>query len=147
MKTVKDILIKTTGIIFLFSLLTACDKQSGQEVSKSKTELISSGNWYFTAYTETQNGTTTDVLTNMLTCHKDNYYVFRADGSGEFNYGVQKCTNDPQSLPYTWTFIDNETKVKLDNGNIYIINILTQDKLELLFGTPGGNYNTLTFSH
>jgi hypothetical protein len=147
MKTVKDVLIKITGIIFLFSLLTACDKQPEQEVSKSKAELISSGNWYFTAYTETHNGTTTDVLAGMLTCHKDNYYVFRADGSGEFNYGVQKCANDPQSLPYTWTFIDNETKVKLDNGNIYIINLLTQDKLELVFGTPGANYNTLTFSH
>jgi len=123
-----------------------CNKQDEAAV-KTKTELISSGNWYFTAYTQTQNGLTTDIFAGMLSCHKDNYYVFRADGSGEFNYGVQKCSGDPQSLPYTWTFIDNETKIKLDNGNIYIINELSANKLEVLFGTPGANYNTLTFSH
>jgi hypothetical protein len=129
-----------------FSLLTAEMCNKGDAVaSKSKRELISSGNWYFTAYTETQNGTTTDVLTSMLTCHKDNYYVFRSDGSGEFNYGVQKCSGDPQSLPYTWTFIDNETKVELDNGNVYIINELTENKLELVL--PGTINHTLTFSH
>jgi len=145
MKTVKDVIIKITGIVFLFSVLTACDKQENEKASKSKTELISSGNWYFTAYTETQNGTTTDVFTSMLTCHKDNYYVFRADGSGEFNYGVQKCNGDPQSIPYIWVFTDNEAKVKLDNGNTYIINELTEDKLELVL--PGTISHTLTFSH
>lgn len=132
-----------------------CNKdREDVEVQKTKTELISNGNWHFTAYTAEPaidydgDGTKEiDLLSAMQLCHKDNFYVFNAADTGEFNYGIQKCGNEPQSIPYKWTFIENETKIKLDNGNIYFINILTENKFEMVLGTPGSNSRTITFSH
>lgn len=92
-----------------------CSKDD-EDKAPTKTELISPGNWYFTAYKRYTNGVEEDILTGMQTCEKDNFYVFRSDGSGEFNYGTQKCGSEPQNIPYTWVFMDNETKIKLTSN-------------------------------
>lgn len=142
-------------LIILFVALVCvrgmCTKNE-ETAGKSRTDLISSGNWYFSAYTADPaidydgDGTKeTDLLSVMPQCHKDNYYLFRADGTGEFNYGVQKCANDPQSIPYKWSFIENESKIKLDNGSIYQITILNENQLQMVL--PGTIKHTLTFSH
>lgn len=143
--------MKSTLLKFAFLFIAAscicgmCNKDSEDEVP-TKTYLISAGNWYFTAYTAIDydgNGTKeTDLLSAMEPCQRDNFYVFRADGTGEFNYGIQKCGTEPQSLPYKWSFIENETKIKLDNGNTYLIIVLNENKLEMVLGSQ-----RLTFSH
>lgn len=155
MKALRSKFTQAVFLILLFTLLTSamCNKED-EPAPKTKTTLLASGNWYFTAYTADPaidydgNGTLeTDLLAVMQACQKDNYYAFRSDGSGEFNYGSQKCGNEPQSLPYTWSFIENETKLKLDNGNVYTVAELTDSKLQLVLGKAGVNSRVLSFSH
>lgn len=104
----KSALLKFAFLFIATSCICGmCNKDKKDEMApKTKTELLSADNWYFTAYTAEPaidydgDGTKeTDLLSAMEPCQKDNFYVFRADGTGEFNYGIQKCGTEPQSLP------------------------------------------------
>ena len=84
---------------------SACQKDEAP-APKSKTELITQGNWKFAAAVVG----TTDVSSQFPACQKDNIMTFAAAGTGTVDEGPTKCNaGDPQTNPFTWSFQSNET--------------------------------------
>jgi hypothetical protein len=95
---------------FSVFILTSCKKDD----AKSKTDLLTSGNWKFSAnFSKTNNGAWIDYTSAYLPCESDNYVAFRTNGSYESNEGASKCNaSDPQVIESgSWKFINNESKI------------------------------------
>jgi hypothetical protein len=87
-------------------LFTACKKDSDNNKSKTKTDLLIQSSWKFDNVTV--NGS--DVSSVVQGCQKDNTLTFAAGGTGTLDEGATKCSsNDPQTSPFTWNFASNET--------------------------------------
>jgi len=70
-------------------------------------------------------------------CEKDDYYTFKSNGILEVNAGSTKCDpQDPQIIPATWEFADNEKSIVID-GEKGTINELTSSNLRFTFAQPG----------
>jgi len=94
----------------LFSLLifTSCSKNDPAPALKTKTELLTSSSWKFSA--ATVGGT--DVSGFLQACQKDNILTFTPAGTGTLDEGPTKCNgSDPQTNPFTWNFLTNETQL------------------------------------
>ena len=49
---------------------------------------------------------------------------------GEYNEGATKCdASDSQTWPFTWTFVENETKLIFDGFDVYTLTELTSTTL------------------
>ena len=117
----------------IFSIvLPACDEDPPDPPAKTKTELISASSWKFDNAKVGGN----DVSAFLKVCEKDNILVFNANGSGTIDEGATKCNaGDPQSRPFTWAFLTNETLIQINTalfaggtGNITLIT-LTETQL------------------
>lgn len=113
----------TTGAALLLTAFIALTTvQCKKEDKKTKTELLTSGQWRITAHTANpgfdwdNDGTvSTDIYSQYDACEKDDYYVFKSDGTFEYNEGPTKC--DPgfdQSDTGKWAFTDNESRILFD---------------------------------
>lgn len=133
--------ITTSFTAFLFAMIlisanVGCKKDKDEE--KSKTELLTSGQWKISAMTLTPGSDwdmdgdiDTDLYSLLDACDKDDYLVFSTNGSVEYNEGATKCDqDDPQSESDSWSFTDNETKINLD-GDIYTIDELTSSRFRI----------------
>lgn len=131
----------------------SCSKDNTTR-QKTKTELIVSGSWRLTA--AVMNGA--DAMPLIEDCKKDNLISFMANGNGSIADGASKCnTSDPDSTPFTWTFENNETLLRLStilitNGSSDLtIDKLTETELILTgaYTPPVGPTRsiTLTFKH
>ena len=116
-------------------LLFSCKKDNK---SKTRTELLTNGSWHVTAYTVDPaidfdgDGTEeTNVYAVMDECITDDRTTFFANGTGELDEGATKCsTNDPQTVPLTWTFDQAEEKLQVQ-GIEYLIESITENQLVL----------------
>ena len=116
-------------------LLFSCKKDNK---SKTRTELLTNGSWHVTAYTVDPaidfdgDGTEeTNVYAVMDECITDDRTTFFANGTGELDEGATKCsTNDPQTVPLTWTFDQAEEKLQV-KGIEYLIESITENQLVL----------------
>jgi hypothetical protein len=98
------------AILVTFSLLvfTGCSKDDPAPPAKTKTELVSTSTWKFSA--ATVGGT--DVSGFLQACQKDNIITFAAAGTGTLDEGPLKCNgSDPQTSPFTWNFLSSETQL------------------------------------
>ena len=128
--------MKTLLSIFCVILfLSSCKKDNK---SKTRTELLTNGSWHVTAYTVDPaidfdgDGTEeTNVYAVMDECITDDRTTFFANGTGELDEGATKCsTNDPQTVPLTWTFDQAEEKLQVQ-GIEYLIESITENQLVL----------------
>ena len=154
--TIKPIKIKqkTRLIIFLVVLISAtiksCKKSEDDNKPKTKTELLTSGNWMYTscivspAYDYYGDGNpVTDIYSIMKSCEKDDFETFKANGIWEYNQGATKCDqSDPQILiSEPWSFIANETKVLVGTTQCTILELTsTTLKLQYEFEDSGVTY-------
>src|ERR1700755_2576588 len=114
-----------TALVTLIILQPACKKDSK---AKTKSELLTNGSWHVSAYVVDPaidwdgDGTDeTNVYAIMDQCIKDDHTTFFANGTGELEEGATKCSSgDPQTLPLTWTFTQNETELNI-NGAQYLV--------------------------
>ena len=116
--------------MFFLWIITSCSKTP----SESKTDLLTSGKWQITSYTEICYcggglGTSSrDIYATYAACTKDNYYVFYNGGSVEVNEGATKCNPaNAQSYSEGWAFSSDESKFRYKgkDWNIYQLNKTT----------------------
>ena len=133
--------MKPLAFIFVCLLsLAACDKDDNP-APKSKTEMLASSSWKFNnAQVDADNNGTGDtgVPAGFLeACQTDNTLTFTATGSGTVDEGPSKCAmTDPQTIPFTWTFENNETIINFASAAFLGIGgefkLLTLDDTELV---------------
>lgn len=96
------------GIFLIAVLVSSCQKDNNTPApAKTKTELITTGTWKFSA--ATVGGS--DASAFLQTCQKDNIMTFVAAGNtGTIDEGATKCNSaDPQTNTFTWSFTSGET--------------------------------------
>ena len=141
-----------TLILLVISLsFAACNKSS--TVAKTKTELITQNTWQFDK--ATVNGV--DVSAFLQACQKDNTIVFVSAGTGTLVEGPTKCSsNDPQTVPFTWNFANNETVLHVSavlfTGGSSDFTIVTLNDTQLILSQDidisGSSQNAVvTFKH
>jgi hypothetical protein len=135
---------KLFAIVILSSILfVACKKKDSDSPGGSnKTALLTQSSWKFNnaGIDPNKDGTIdTDISGFISACLKDNTVSFSStNNSGTMDEGASKCnTSDPQSVPFTWAFTDNETKINITGnviagkGGSYNINSLTSTSFSL----------------
>jgi hypothetical protein len=114
-----SMLLMIAGIISFLSC-----KENPVDKVKTKTELLTAAPWKRTALISTPaydwnaDGTSsTDVLSIMWPCEKDNLDIYNTNGIIDTDEGPTKCNpSDPQSWTTSWMLVDNESKIRFDNG-------------------------------
>jgi hypothetical protein len=123
--------ILTMAVCFAF---ISCDKDSSDNNSPTKTELITKAAWKFedAGADADKNGTIDISLTSQLpTCLTDNTLTLSGGGSGTVDEGASKCDPSlPQSTAVTWSFASNETFLNL--GGSGLLGITGQFKIVTL---------------
>lgn len=113
------------NIFILLSLATVvfsgCKKDDSDPApTTSKTTILAQQSWKFNnaGLDPNKDGTIdTDVSNQIPDCLKDNILSFSTNGSGSLDEGAAKCNSgDPQTTPFTWNFVSNETLINV-NGN------------------------------
>jgi hypothetical protein len=98
------------------TLFFAC-KKDGANNGTTKKDLLTKAPWIYESGGVDLNGDAAiDLpLSGLLPgCLLDNKGIFNADGSGLNDEGNSKC--DPQTTPFTWSFVNNETQLAI-SGN------------------------------
>lgn len=128
---------------FLLFVVPACQKEDETPAPKTKTELLTQGNWKFSSALVG----TTDVSSQLQACQKDNIMSFLTAGTGTVDEGPTKCNaGDPQTYPFTWSFQSGETVLQMSapifTGGSNSSNIVTLNESQLVLsqtitiGTP-----------
>jgi hypothetical protein len=133
----------TMSVVLSCTLFTACRKDSKSEnspvVQESNTQKLTGKKWCISAATVTpgisdgSGGFLTDFYKLVAPCDRDNYIIFKADGTLEDNAGDWKCNlTDKQSTSDIWSFVDNETKLNIGSGvDVFDIVLLDATNLKL----------------
>jgi hypothetical protein len=109
--------------IFAFVIclaLIACHKS---DKKPSNTSLVTSTTWkYSDAGIDQDNNGTKDFSLppgTLQSCDLDNTITFKSDGTGVVDEGATKCdAADPQTIPFTWNFTNNETTINFSTAVI-----------------------------
>ena len=115
----------------------------------SKKEMLS-GKWKVIAQTvspgidwDFDGDIDTDLYIILDACIKDNYGIFKPDGTGEDNEGPTKCDlTDPQTSSFSWSLKNNDSILVMD-GDEFTIDQLTESTMKLRT-SDGGSTVILT---
>jgi hypothetical protein len=137
-------------VISSATLILSCKKEKNDNPPKTKTELLTTGTWKYTAcivnpaYDYYGNGNpVTDIFAIMESCEKDDFEIFKTNGIWEYNNGPTKCDQlDPQIIySEPWSFTANETKVIVGTVECTILELTeTTLKLRYTFDDAGITY-------
>jgi hypothetical protein len=116
-------------LIFFTVLLlsvTGCQKD---ELTKSKTEILTAGSWRVSSYKINQE----EIA--LMDCQKDNYMSFNADGSYTDYVGSLKCEISESDITGTWILSDDGVTLTLESlqGIQNAAAEITENKLVLTF--------------
>jgi hypothetical protein len=140
----KKYLVFLSTILFALAFtFSACSKDDSDNNNnqKSKEELIAQGSWKYKSASNNGN-----PYTGFLSCQTDNVLDFNLNGTGVSDEGSTKCNAaDPQTIPYTWSLINNKTEIQLsaslftDTGTTITLVSVTETQLVVTIGvaTPG----------
>ncbi len=150
----KVILFSVSLSITSYSFFSCQKKESTGTTPQlsAKTQLLTKSNWIL-ADNETKVGSGGIWGSNyqaIYACRKDDLLKFNTDNNGVADEGATKCnTTDPQSVPFSWTFAESETKLTFQNSTA-TIDVLSETSLVITYTdnyfTPA-RYNRLTFRH
>ena len=127
--------------ISIFIMIASCQKdKDDNHTTKTKTELLTTGTWKYTGaiispgYDYYGDGTVvTNIFSIMKDCEKDDFEVYKTNGTWEYNEGPTKCDPSyPQIFSQPWHFADNEIKLIL-GGDEHTILELTTTTLKLRY--------------
>jgi len=145
-------LLLSIGIVFLTSCKVG-DQDETPVTPPTNTEKITEKNFYFSDLDYSIDGTTAFSYSDLDDCEKDDFTRFEKDGTALDDEGVTKCdAADPQTDPFTWLFLANETELQLNfgMGDLQVYSILTNDGTTLKLritetedATGDGNDNTI----
>jgi hypothetical protein len=132
------------ALLFIVALsLTFISCSDDPTDDPAKREALTTGTWKLTAKrTDYQKDGTYEEDTYAMFdgCLKDNIYTFQVDGTLVTDEGPVKCYDtNPQTQESTWTFSDNQRKLKLGTLECQIEE-LTQTTLTLKYNT---SYNVI----
>jgi hypothetical protein len=107
----------------LLSLIVFSCGKDDQPKQPTKTEIIAQATWKYDngGIDNDKNGTVDIPATGalLLACQADNTLLLNTNGTGVIDEGTTKCnTTDPQSMPITWNFTNNETALRLSGGSV-----------------------------
>jgi len=139
------------------SILSCNKDDDNNSTTKTKTELLTSGTWKYTAcivspaYDYYGDGVmATDLFAILKPCEKDDFEVYKTDGTWEYNEGPTKCDPSyPQVFSEPWSFTSNETKVLVGTTECTLLELTaTTLKLRYSFEDSGITYTEEdTYSH
>lgn len=115
--------MKNIPIAAFLLLCLSCNKDDKPK-EPTKTELITASTWKYDngGIDQNRDGTVdfTFESTGLLQpCSLDNTGTFMSGGTGVTDEGATKCnTTVPQSTPFTWSFTNNETSIKINSGGL-----------------------------
>ena len=118
----------------LLLLTVSCQK----DTAPSRTEMLTTGKWRTIAQTvspafdwDGDGDLDTDLHIITDACIKDDYAVFRTDGSVEENEGPSKCdAADPQSEILSWSLKNNDMVLVID-GEDFTIEQMSETTMKL----------------
>lgn len=153
--------IQSIALLLLISGITtalSCKKdKDDSSTTKTKTELLTAGNWKYTAciispaYDYYGDGNpVTDIFTILKPCEKDDFETFKTNGIWEYNEGPTMCDPSyPQVFSEPWSFTNNETKLWIGSVEHSILELATTTlKLRYTFEDAGITYTEVdTYSH
>jgi hypothetical protein len=105
--TMRALLLLTISVL----MFRCSDDDNDNDV---KTSDLIQGSWQVTADLvsppiDLGTGPISDLYAAMDDCDKDDLYIIKANGIGEFNEGPTKCDpGDPQTAPFTWALTNND---------------------------------------
>ena len=145
-------------LVITSAIILSCKKDEDDNTPKTKTELLTAGNWIYTscivspAYDYYGGGNpVTDIYSIMKACEKDDFETFKTNGIWEYNQGATKCDqSSPQiELSEPWSFTSNETKVLVGTTECIILELTTTTlKLQYTFEDSGVTYTEVdTYRH
>ncbi|HEY6436689.1 MAG TPA: hypothetical protein VIY47_08865 [Ignavibacteriaceae bacterium] len=152
--------IKSIALLLMIAGITttlSCKKDKDINTAKTKTELLTTGTWKYTAstinpaYDYYSDGIlATNIFTIMKSCEKDDFETYKTNGMWEYNEGPTKCDPSyPQVFSESWSFTANETKLLLGTGENTILELTaTTLKLRFTFEDAGVIYTAEdTYGH
>ena len=145
--------LKIQSIAFLLIITCiitfSCKKDKKETTVKTKTELLTTGTWKFTAAVITpaydyygDGNSVTDIFSIMKPCEKDDYEIYKTNGIWEYHEGPTTCYPlNPQEFSDSWHFAANETKLVVGTDEISILELTaTTLKLRYTFEDAGVTY-------
>ena len=122
------------------TIFISCNKDNDEPRGKTKTELLTAGNWILTAaiinpaYDYYVNvNPVTDIFAILEPCEKDDFETYKTNGTWEYNEGLTKCDpSSPQIFSEPWSFTANETKLFVGPVECTILD-LTETSLKLRY--------------
>lgn len=134
------------AILIAFSafVLTACSDDAEAELSDLTKKLVEE-KWVLQSSTinppvNILGNLISDLYTLILPCDKDDFSMYKSNGKGTYDEGASKCQlSDPQTKPFTWSFLNNESQI-LQDGEVYDILDLSSERLEVEFDVDGKDY-------
>lgn len=155
MKQIK--LISLLLLAFAALVVLSCKKNKDTATTKTRTELLTTGTWKYTASVITpaydyygDGNAVTDIFSIMKPCEKDDYEIYKADGIWQYKEGATMCDpSDPQEFSDSWRFAANEKKLFVGSVEHTILE-LTQTTLKLRYTIKEGNITYTeedTYSH
>jgi len=138
------------GLILVSISLSNCGKDDDKTPTPTKTELLTTASWKFS--TATLNGS--DASGFLQACQKDNIYTFAVANTGTIDEGGSKCNgSDPQTNPFTWSFLSNETILHISTvlftggSNDFTLVSLSSTQLVVSQNYPPYGTIVVTFIH
>jgi hypothetical protein len=135
--------MRKTTLIAMVCLATinffaSCSKEAETSTTNTtlsaKTLKLVDKNWYITAIKmnpgipDGNGGMLTDYFGLLDSCDRDDYYVFKADGTLKLYPGVLKCNpSDTFLFPSVWSFTNNENSIKVNGSTSNIVSF--EDKM------------------
>lgn len=106
--------------ICCFAFFSCKKNDSSSQNNNNKTSFLVQQSWKFNnaGLDPDKNGTIDlDVSSQIPACLTDNSVTFSVGNTGVSDEGSTKCnTSDPQTVPFGWSFTNNETMISI-NGN------------------------------
>jgi hypothetical protein len=146
MRTIKILLF----IVAASLVITSCKKDKDK---KSNTELLTASSWVIVKFEEKENSSPwTDNFPSFDACSKDDKWIFKTNMSVDLTEGATACSGNSANEVLdstTWAFVDNETKLKIENDT-FTIDQLTESALVISYSESAGGmtfYTKITMGH
>lgn len=130
--------ITVLSFVAVISTICACKKSGSDSSETTRTQLLTQKAWIQIAgRVKLTGGDWYDNFSSKAPCEKDDQYVWKSDGSYNYNNGFTKCDqSEPQiGAEGTWIFTANETIITKDpeSPNSTDLNIIQLDNSTLVY--------------